>query len=347
MDNALQRIVSTLGLVGFLILLSVVVGRFFFWPNQHLYTVGLVYVPSRAYHEQLNTKFKELVAHDNRFKIIEFTAASADQMLLGSVCSSALDSQADIFVTTGQYCSQVLVQTASRRKSVKPIVFTGVTDPVTLGLLESIERPGGNATGLFTEVLAQVINPANLLLCAKPSVKNILLVYGVDEHNNHELACHIKEQCKKSKITVTLLPIDNVAETLSRVSGLLPGHDALMYLEADLVSAYAVGMGKLASQHGITMFASHPDGVANAALAYSVNSSHLARYAFDLVKRIAINGDSPSSLPAQLMDGNRDFIINTKLCAEQDLKDIDIKKVIHTINTDPDFEVVWGHVEVR
>ncbi len=50
-------------------------------------------------------------------------------------------------------------------------------------------------------------------------------------------------------------------------------------------------MGKLASQHGVTMFARSPDGIADAALSYTADSLHYSQPAFNLVKRILINHD--------------------------------------------------------
>jgi hypothetical protein len=81
-------------------------------------------------------------------------------------------------------------------------------------------------------------------------------------------------------------------------------------------------------------------------LTYTLDPSAFAVYIIDLLKLILINKESPATIPAQLVDGNREFIINTRLCAEQDLKDIDIKRILHTIDTDPAFAPVRGHVKV-
>jgi putative ABC transport system substrate-binding protein len=59
---------------------------------------------------------------------------------------------ADVIMTNGQFALQTLLQAT---RSV-PIVFTGTVDPVGSGFIDSLARPGGNATGflLFEYALA-------------------------------------------------------------------------------------------------------------------------------------------------------------------------------------------------
>jgi len=360
MDHAVQRRV----VLAIISLVVISVGSLYWWVrerNTHVYTVGLVYVPSRAFHEQAGGAIKALVKKDARFKLVEFTAASSsDQLLLSAVCNAGLDSTVDVLVCIGQSSAQTLIKLSQKRGVLKPIVFLGVSNPVELGLIQSIERPGQNATGVFDEVSSQVLNPVDLLRLAKPKVKNILMPYAVNDRTNEPHVLNIKESSIKKGIFVLPLAVDNISQTLIRVAGLWSDHDALMYLvaslwsdhdalmylEADALATYGPALGKFASQHNVTMFASSPDGIADAALTYTLDPSAFAVYIIDLLKRILINKESPATIPAQLVDGNREFIINTRLCAEQDLKDIDIKRILHTIDTDPAFAPVRGHVKV-
>ncbi len=342
----MKTVVKKIVVVG-LCLMILAVGRYLFVPPVlPQYTVGLVYVPSRAFHEQLNTKLKQLIALDKRFKVVEFTAASADQMLLTAVCDRALEEPIDVFVTTGQYCSQTLVKLAAKRNLSTPIIFSGVVDPAGLGLVDSIERPGANATGIFTQVMLQEINPCDVLLLAKPATKKILLVYAVDVHNNEQSALFVKQFCIQKNISVTLLPIDNISETLSRVSSVIKGHDVVMYLDVDLVNTYGVGMGKIASQHNVTFFAPDPNGMAAAALAYTILPAKYADRVFNFIRRMVIDKAVPATTPAELVDSGRYLIINKKLCREQDLLTIDVGRIAHEIETNPAFALIRNQLVV-
>lgn len=92
--------------------------------------VGLVYVPSRAYQEQINRYLKQHLLADGRFIVKEFTAASAaDRLLLDATCNAALDSSADVLVTTGIASSQVMAHLVCKRKEGMPIIFMGGERP--------------------------------------------------------------------------------------------------------------------------------------------------------------------------------------------------------------------------
>lgn len=345
MDKTIQRISAGL------IALIIIAAFFFYFLHKPLitkkYTVGLVYVPTKIYHQIFNDSLKELLKKDGRFEIVEFTAGSTDdQMLLNASCGAALESSVDIVVATAIACSRFLVQLAEKRINTKPILFMGVSDPVKLNLVHSLEYPGGMATGLYTGATADVVNPAALLLLCKPHLKKILLPYVVGADDNQAYAEMVQKWCSERNVGVTILPIDTVANALERVLGCLDGHDAIMYLEADPIGGQGGALGKIASQHGITMFASSLNGVADAALAYSANPSHYARDMVQLIERILINKQSPMAIAPLLMDAHRDFFINTKLCAQQGASMLNVPFLIDTINHVPEFAAVRNHIVV-
>ena len=95
---------------------------------------------------------KKTVSQDKRFSLVEYTPSSLDQIVLNAVCEAILnDASVDLIVVIGQCCSQSLIKLSQRRNRLKPIVFAGVADPVVLGIVDSLERPGKNATGLFLQ----------------------------------------------------------------------------------------------------------------------------------------------------------------------------------------------------
>jgi putative ABC transport system substrate-binding protein len=64
-----------------------------------------------------------------------------------------------------------------------PIVFTSGADPVKLGLVDSLNRPGGNLTGVFTLVSALGPKQLELLHEMLPSAGTIVFLVNTDNPN--------------------------------------------------------------------------------------------------------------------------------------------------------------------
>ncbi|MDQ5891041.1 MAG: putative tryptophan/tyrosine transport system substrate-binding protein [Candidatus Dependentiae bacterium] len=312
------------------------------------YAVGLVYVPSRAFHEQVNSILIDTIKRDDRFSVKGFTSGSTSDLIQVNIaCDDALASEVNLIISTGLNCSKGLAQISRRRKSAKPVVFLGLLDPVRYELVESVEKPGHNVTGIESNSPgSEIFSMLDLLLIAKPLARRILLPYSIAAGGFDLHVEQFKKDGKKMGLEVTILPINSVNDTLQHVAGLISSYDTLMYLEADGISVYGPALGKLASQHGVTMFAGSLDGIKDSALSFVPDLDALASEAFDLAKEILINQKNPGDLPVRQMTVPRNLVINTKLCKEQDLDDIDIQRIIAAIRADDRFALVHDHIVV-
>jgi putative ABC transport system substrate-binding protein len=72
---------------------------------------------------------------------------------------------------------------AKAATKVIPIVFTSGADPVKLGLVDSLNRPGGNLTGMFTLVSALGPKQLELLHEMLPSAGTIAFLVNTDNPN--------------------------------------------------------------------------------------------------------------------------------------------------------------------
>jgi putative tryptophan/tyrosine transport system substrate-binding protein len=83
---------------------------------------------------------------DGRNILIEYRSGAADNELLRKYAAEIVAHEPDVILTSGATITAAL-QRASRSL---PIVFVNVTDPVGAGLVATLARPEGNATG-FTQ----------------------------------------------------------------------------------------------------------------------------------------------------------------------------------------------------
>jgi putative ABC transport system substrate-binding protein len=97
---------------------------------------------------------------------IEYRWANDDYSLLRVLAKELVDLRVAVIVTAGGHVSALAAHEVTKEI---PIAFTTVTDPVKEGLVRSLNRPGGNATG--TAGLTSELDPKRLefLREAKPT----------------------------------------------------------------------------------------------------------------------------------------------------------------------------------
>ena len=96
---------------------------------------------------------------------------------------------------------------AQRATATIPIVMTGLIDPVGIGLIASLARPGGNTTGLSN--MAQDVMPklVEMLRATFPTIKAIAILFNPTNPANRKMMS--KEiPAQASSIGVTLRPVE-------------------------------------------------------------------------------------------------------------------------------------------
>ena len=108
--------------------------------------------PSNAYDRSLVEAFQQGL---RRVGLIESQNILLDVVWINDdpdrAVSEALRRGAELLIPCGSGASVA----AKRQTSTIPIVFVSVGDPIGMGLVETLARPGGNATG-FTDILAEL-----------------------------------------------------------------------------------------------------------------------------------------------------------------------------------------------
>src|SRR3989454_8871126 len=119
---------------------------------ERAYQVGLLTLgadPARSgFWQKFLEAMRELNYVEGRNLIVRraFADGKADRM--PGLLADLVQAQVDVIVTT----STLETLAAKRATSTIPIVMTVVPDPVEQGLVASLARPGGNITGITSEV---------------------------------------------------------------------------------------------------------------------------------------------------------------------------------------------------
>ena len=114
-------------------------------------------------------KMHELGYTEGKNLTIEWRYANGDYELLPSLAAELVEIKADVIVTNNLPGTQA----AQRATSTIPIVFSGIADPVSNGVVKSLSRPEGNVTGLSLMMIDIIPKQVELLASIVPKLSRI------------------------------------------------------------------------------------------------------------------------------------------------------------------------------
>jgi putative ABC transport system substrate-binding protein len=193
-----------------------------------------------------------------------------------------------------------------------PIVMAIVGDPVGAGLVESLARPGGNATGF--SIVAPELSGKRLQLL-KEIVPGLFSVAVISNRANPQSQIELKEmQVAARALDLQLHPVQTSAETSleNAFDGIGKGHvqalvvltDAVLYSQRSRMVALAAA-NRLPAMYFFREFVQE-----GGLLSYAPSDSDLFRRAAIYVDRI-LRGTSPGDLPIE-QPTKFEFVINLK-----------------------------------
>jgi putative ABC transport system substrate-binding protein len=111
--------------------------------------VGYLYLGSPEPIEKQVAAFRRGLSEtgfiEGRNLTIEYRWAHNDRSRLSDLAADLVRRQVAVIATPASYDTALAAKAAT---STIPIVFSGAADPVAVGLVQSLTRPGGNVTGL-------------------------------------------------------------------------------------------------------------------------------------------------------------------------------------------------------
>jgi putative tryptophan/tyrosine transport system substrate-binding protein len=156
---------------------------------------------------------------DQDFTIgVRFTQGESAELL--TAARELVRRGADIIVTTEGGNTAKAAQMATDRI---PIVFIGGGDPVELGLVQSLARPGGNLTGIAS--LDVELAPKRLEIFRElvPGLKRVLLVYDATNNQTSEHLEPYRTAARSLGLTLVERPVRSQEEAGAVIGGLRKG----------------------------------------------------------------------------------------------------------------------------
>jgi len=227
---------------------------------------------------------------------------------LPDLAAELVSAQVDVIVTGGTPPAKTL-KNATR---TIPIVMAIVGDPVAAGLVDSLARPGGNATGF--SIVATDLSGRRLQLLKEivPGLSSVAVLSNVANPQSQMELGETQSAARRLDLRLHSVPISadtSIEDALEKikkepVQALIVVTDAILYSQRRQILDWAAG-NRLPAMYPYREF---PD--AGGLVSYAPNVSDLFRRAASYVDR-SIKGANPGDLPVE-QPTKFELVINLK-----------------------------------
>jgi putative ABC transport system substrate-binding protein len=192
------------------------------------------------------------------------------------------------------------VEPARRATNTIPIVFAQHADPVGLGHVASLSRPGGNITGISMLLTEISVKELEILKETLPEAARIGVLWNPTTPSHPTAVKAVEAASEKVGVQLVLAPAGSVSEiqdafaTMSRerVSGVL-------VLSSPLYNAQAAFLAELQMKYRLPeIFANRANVDAGGLASYGADLNDLYRRAAFYIDKI-FKGTSPADLPVE------------------------------------------------
>jgi len=196
------------------------------------------------------------------------------------------------------------VALAAQRATVEvPIVFSVSSDPVGVGLIESIPRPGGRLTGVHninTDLTGKRLEIMRELV---PSVRRVLTFYNPGNASAVLSVQLAREAAQKLGIDLVERHVSTTEQVRDQLNALRAGEaEAYFFVSDAMVNSQETAIVERATVLRIPTIGPYAEAVRRGALVgYGISYRELGRGAAGYVARI-LAGTSPRELPVEAVN---------------------------------------------
>src|SRR6266568_166213 len=240
-------------------------------------------------------RLRELGWIEGRNIAIEYRWAEGRSDRLAQFAAEFVQLKVDIITTW----ATAPALAAKQATSVIPIVFATAGDPVGTGLVASLARPSGNATGLSLQLKETAGKRLELLREVLPNLRRLAIMANVGAPAAVLDMVEIQETVRTLGLEVTTLEIRR-AEDIAPAFEALKGRaealyvllDPLLNLNRTRINSLALS-ARLPTMHGI-----RENVQAGGLMSYGPNFPTMFRRAADFVDKI-LRGAKPGEIPVE------------------------------------------------
>jgi putative ABC transport system substrate-binding protein len=253
---------------------------------------------------------------EGRDYVIDARYGNGIAQALAGLAAELVATQPDLLLTPGDEGIRMLAQ---RTKTI-PIVFAIAQDPVGNGLAASLQRPGGNATGLTSLASELGAKRLQLLKEAFPRVGHVVLLFEPGDVGSVSQAKEIEEAAPRLGMRITPIGLRQPADTEPAFKrGTALGAQAYVMTQGGVISTERRAIADRIIRIKVPAIAGAAEYVeAGGLMSYSASFRDNFRRAAAYVDKI-FKGAKPGDLPIE-QPTKFELVVNLKTAKAMGLK---------------------------
>jgi putative ABC transport system substrate-binding protein len=251
----------------------------------------------------------ELGYVEGRTVAIEYRWAEGQHDKLPGFVADLIARRAAVIMATGGSAPALAAKAAT---TTIPIVFTGGADPVKAGLVSSLSRPGGNATGVVNIEVELTAKRLELLRELVPTAALIAVLLNPTNPDVETQVAEVKRAAQTLGQQISLFTARSDSEFDAAFTAVVERRAGALFVSGDpLFTSRRARLVALAAQHAIPASYSFRDfPLAGGLMSYGADLLDVHRQAGVYAGRI-LKGENPADLPI-LQPTRFNFVINQR-----------------------------------
>jgi putative ABC transport system substrate-binding protein len=227
---------------------------------------------------------------------VEYRWAEGNPDRLPALAAELVQAKVDVIVAAGI----AGIRAAQSATSTIPIVFVILNDPVDVGLVKSLARPGGNATGMASQFEELITKQLQLLKEAVPNVSRIALLGYEHSTVSGGLLRAAETAARRLGLTPQILKVADVSEFENAFRAARNGQAAaIQVMPSPFFSAHRQRLIVLAARYRLPASYEFKNYVEDGGLmSYGPNINEMFHGMARYVDRI-LKGANPGDLPIE------------------------------------------------
>jgi putative ABC transport system substrate-binding protein len=231
---------------------------------------------------------------EGRDYVLDVRWAEGDYTRFAALAFELLERKSSVIIVTTIAAARAAQQVAP----ATPLVMTGLIDPIGVGLIASLARPGNNTTGISNMIQDMSAKGLELIREVAPTATTIAALFNPNNPGSRLILEDVRSQA--AKLGMTIQPIEfKGSALLDTTLEAAAGRDALLVVADSTLLDLGERITGLALRHRLPTFSSIPEFTdAGALVGYGPSRRDSYRRAATYVKKV-LEGAKPADIPVE------------------------------------------------